>query len=131
MKITYLIAVSATLIPAWIGEGILTSMDTEESIFMSSNGLWALIFLAFAFWGTSFAYFYLGKIKYAILSGLGKWLLVYIGIWIYSNALEPSERGHPYIIFLGLAAAMIWGIMDFGLLHPTVKKINLAANSKD
>ena len=125
VKITFLIACFGSLIPAWIGSGMLEQIDSSDTLFESNTGIIILALFAIGFWGTSFAYFYLGKIKYGILSGIGKWALILIGVWIFHLTNGPAEGHHPYIIFLGILFAALWAILDFGMLYPLAKKRNL------
>ena len=125
INITYIIAIFGSLIPAWIGSALLQQMEPNEPIFETSRGIITLCLFALSFWGTSFAFFYLGKLKYGILSGLGKWLLLFLGVWIYNSSNDATEGQHPYIIFLGILFAFLWGVMDLGVLYPLAKKRNL------
>lgn len=120
-----ILAFCASLFPAWIGSFMLENLKDAQSLFETSTGIVILSLFALSFWGTSWAYIYLKHIKYAILSGLGKLLLVVIGVLIHKNLSQGAENFHPYIIFLGILLAFIWGIIDFALIYYTAKKTNL------
>lgn len=125
ITITMLIACFGTLIPAWIASALLEQLNTEIFLHESPTGISILILFAISFWGTSFAYMYNKKIKYAILSGLGKWAIVVIGIWIFYATSNPHDQHHPYIIFIGIMFAFIWGMIDFGMVYYLAKKRTL------
>lgn len=119
IKKTYLIALAGTLIPSWIGDALLTSTQTDN--IDDPLAILAYLFFIIAIWGTSMGFFYLGKTTYAILSGLGKCLIIFGGIGIF---YLTGSIGHPYIIFIGLALSMIWGMIDFPMLYYVAKDIN-------
>jgi hypothetical protein len=123
LSITYLIAISGTVVPSWIADALLQS--PENSGANSSYDFVAMAFYAMAIWGTSFGFFYLGKYKYGFLSAFGKWFLLFGGVWTYQ---ATTNGGHPYEIFLLLMLVMSWGIFDLVYLSVVVKKINANHN---
>ena len=118
-KIVFLIAFAGTFIPAWTGDWFLS--NTQTNSLNDSYAILACICLAASIWGTSFGFFYLTKVKYGILSGLGKWFVIAAGIGVF---YLTGGTGHPYCIFLGISLAMMWSVVDFFRLYFVAKKIN-------
>lgn len=124
LKTVYLIAILGTLVPAWIGSFLLSW--TEGDQLSEPTAIAALVFFAVSFWGTSFAYLHLRRTRYAVLSGLGKWILIAAGILIFR---ATGSLGHPYIVFIGIALAMLWCLADLFALYGVTKRVNVERSS--
>lgn len=113
-RIAYVLSIFGTLIPAWIGDGILASEDV-----LTSNGTMTIVFVFFgiALCGTSIGFFYIRSWKYAIVAILGKFAVIIIFISADYFSANMTEPGHPYLTAIGIGLAMIWGVFDLGWLN--------------
>lgn len=112
MTKAYLIAILGTLVPSWIGSAIYSTSDINSDP-TNLKMIIAICFFALSFWGTSLAFLVFKKTRYALISGIGKWLLLFTGVMV-SRSIESG--GHPYILVLGILFAFCWCLFDLFFL---------------
>lgn len=121
IKRAYLYSVAAFLIPSWTASALIENSTAGAT--MDAYLISAIVLFALASFAPSVGHYYFERKKYALLSGLGRIVLIgiFIGLDAYSNS-QSEEAMHPYLSFIGIALAFFWGMADFGYLYEVGKK---------
>lgn len=117
----YIFSALAFFIPGWLASALMDESLGPDNI--TPRFIIILTLLSLICWSPSVGLFMMNKKWYAFLSGLGRLIVICACIFIDSITLnEIPEGGHPYVSFLGILAAFVWGAIDLVLIYTTGKK---------
>lgn len=118
----YIFSTIAFLLPCWIASAMITEDMGPEN--PTPGFIVILVLFGLTCWSPSVGLIMFKKWTYGLLSGLGR-LLIIVGC-VYTDAQMladlPEGQGHPYLTFLGIMAAFVWGTVDFVLIYIFGKK---------